>query len=178
MAGEKPASARVSGRLACSGLWHAVRGPLGAGPGGWPGEHPGQRDRDVRRLARNPRQRVTRGAIVREIGESAQRRGRWFVLLAVAAGLLLTACTGSGGQPAGAGRGSARPSAAVRAAAGPDIAPANGSKRVSTTAAITVTSASGPIRSVQVTAGHRQVPVSGQLSTAAGGKRATWQSTW
>ncbi len=49
---------------------------------------------------------------------------------------------------------------------------------MSTTGAITVTSASGPIRSVQVTAGHRQVPVSGHLSTTAGGKRATWHSTW
>jgi lipoprotein-anchoring transpeptidase ErfK/SrfK len=94
-------------------------------------------------------------------------------VLAAAAGLLLAACTGSG-QPAG-DHGSAGPG---RAAAGPVIAPASGSQHVSTTAAITVTSARGPIRSVQVTAGHRQVPVSGHLSTTAGGRRAIWHSTW
>ena len=116
--------------------------------------------------------------IVREIGESAGRRGRWLAVFAAAAGLLLSACSGSGGQPAGADHSAAGHSPAAQAAAGPHITPADGSKHVSTTAAITVTSASGPIRSVQVTAGHRQVPVSGQLSTAAGGKTATWQSTW
>lgn len=110
---------------------------------------------------------------MRVIGGSAQRRGRWLAVLAAAAGLLLAACTGSG-QPAG-DHGSAGPS---RAAAGPVIAPASGSQHVSTSAAITVTSASGPIRSVQVTAGHRQVPVSGHLSTTAGGQRAVWHSTW
>jgi lipoprotein-anchoring transpeptidase ErfK/SrfK len=111
---------------------------------------------------------------MRVIRGSAQRRGRWLAVLVAAAGLLLAACTGSG-QPAGGGHGSAGPS---RAAAGPAIGPANGSKHVSTSAAITVTSASGPIRSVQVTAGHRQVPVSGHLSTATGGRQATWHSTW
>ncbi len=110
---------------------------------------------------------------MRVIGGSAQRRGRWLAVLAAAAGLLLAACTGSG-QPAG-DHGSAGPS---RAAAGPVIAPASGSEHVSTSAAITVTSASGPIRSVQVTAGHRQAPVSGHLSTTGGGRRAIWHSTW
>jgi lipoprotein-anchoring transpeptidase ErfK/SrfK len=121
---------------------------------------------------------------VRGIGESVQRRGRWLVVLVAVAGLLLTACTVSGGQPAGShhdsgGQSSARPSsAAARPAAAPAVKPANGSKNVSTTAAVKVTSASGPIKSVQVTAGHRHVPVSGHLTTAPGGKQATWHSTW
>jgi len=108
---------------------------------------------------------------VRVIGGSAQRRGRWLAVLAAAAGLLLAACTGSGPPAGDHGPGSSR-------AAGPVIAPASGSQQVSTAAAITVTSASGPIRSVQVTDGHRQVPVPGHLSTAAGGQRAVWHSTW
>ncbi len=112
---------------------------------------------------------------MRGIGELVQRRGRWLAALGAVAGLLLTACTGGGGQQADAGHGSAGPSSA---AARPAITPANGSQHVSTSAAITVTSASGPIRSVQVTAGHRHLPVSGRLSTAPGGKQATWHSTW
>ena len=110
---------------------------------------------------------------MRVIGGSAQRRGRWLAVLVAAAGLLLAACTGTG-QRAG-DHGSAGTS---RAAARPVIAPASGSQHVSTSAAITVTSASGPIRGVQVTAGHRPVPVSGHLSTTAGGRRAVWRSTW
>ncbi len=116
---------------------------------------------------------------MRGIGESERRRGRWLAIFWAVAGLLLTACSVSGGQPAGTRHRPAGPSsAAARAAAGPAIRPANGSQHVSTSAAITVTSASGPIRTVQVTAGHRQVPVSGHLSTAAGGQQASWHSTW
>ena len=116
---------------------------------------------------------------MRGIGESERRRGRWLAVFGAVAGLLLTACSVGGGQPAGAPHSPAGHSpAAARPAAGPAITPANGSRNVSTSAAITVASASGPIRSVQVTAGHRQVPVSGHLSTTAGGKQATWHSTW
>ncbi len=116
---------------------------------------------------------------MRGIGGAVRRRGRWLTVFGAAAGLLLTACSVSGSQPAGAQHSPAghRP-AVAQAAAGPAITPANGSKNVSTSAAITVTSAGGPIRSVQVTAGHRQLPVSGHLSTAAGGKQASWHSTW
>ncbi len=116
---------------------------------------------------------------MRGIGESVQRRGRGLAVLGAVAALLLTACSVSGGQPVHPDHSSAAPSsAAAQAAARPVITPGNGSKHVSTSAAITVTSASGPIRSVRVTAGHRQLPVSGHLSTAAGGKQATWHSTW
>jgi lipoprotein-anchoring transpeptidase ErfK/SrfK len=116
---------------------------------------------------------------VRGIGESLQRRGRWLAVIAGAAGLLLTACTGGSGHPAAdAGHGSPGHTAAARPVPAPVISPANGSQNVSTTAAITVTSAGGPIQSVQVTAGHHHIPVSGSLSTAPGGKQATWHSTW
>ncbi|MGP7998994.1 MAG: Ig-like domain-containing protein [Streptosporangiaceae bacterium] len=112
------------------------------------------------------------------IGKSAQRRGRGLAVITGAAGLLLAACTSGGHPAASASHRPAGHSPAARAASAPVITPADGSRNVSTSAAITVTSAGGPIRSVQVTAGHHQVPVSGQLSTAPGGKRATWHSTW
>jgi len=89
----------------------------------------------------------------------------------VAACLLLAAC--SGGPSPAAHRAQVR---ALAASAAPHITPASGATGVATTAAVSVTSAGGRIRSVQVTL--RGAPVSGSLAAAGNRKSAVWHSTW
>jgi lipoprotein-anchoring transpeptidase ErfK/SrfK len=89
----------------------------------------------------------------------------------VAACLLLAAC--SGGPSPAARQAQVR---ALAASAAPHITPAGGATGVATTAAVTVTSAGGRIRSVQVTSGG--AAVSGSLAAAGNRKSAVWHSTW
>ena len=92
------------------------------------------------------------------------------VTAAVAIGLLATACSSHPQTPAQA---SASASAhAAQVASELKITPANGSRGVSPSAAITVTATKGKVTSVTVAS--RSGPVSGTLG--AGGK--SWHSTW
>ena len=96
------------------------------------------------------------------------------VTAAVAIGLLASACSSHPQTPAQASA-SASASASAHAAQVASelkITPANGSRGVSPSAAITVTATKGKV--TNVTVASRTGPVSGTLS--AGGK--SWHSTW
>ena len=107
---------------------------------------------------------------MRGIGKSC--RPAWPAASIVVACLLLAACSGGGLSPA-ARRAQAR---ALDTSIAPHITPASGATGVATSAGVTVTSAGGRIRSVQVTS--RGAPVSGTLTGAADRKSAVWHSTW
>ena len=107
---------------------------------------------------------------MRGIGKSC--RLAWPAASIVAACLLLAGCSGGGPSPA-ARRAQARELAASVA---PHITAASGAAGVSTTAGVSVTSAAGRIRGVQVTLGG--APVSGTLTAARDRKSAVWRSTW
>jgi lipoprotein-anchoring transpeptidase ErfK/SrfK len=106
---------------------------------------------------------------VRGIGKSW--RAGWPVAGIVAAGLVLTAC--SGGPSPAAQRARAR---ALAASAAPRITPATGATGVATAGGVTVTSPGGRIRAMAVTA-HGS-PVSGTVVTARDRRSAVWHSTW
>jgi lipoprotein-anchoring transpeptidase ErfK/SrfK len=83
--------------------------------------------------------------------------------------LLISACSGGGGQAAGTGQ--------AKASVPPVISLAGGSSGVNPQVPITVTAASGSrIRSVQVSANG--APVGGIVIAGARGTRVTWHSTW
>ncbi|HUY45632.1 MAG TPA: Ig-like domain-containing protein [Streptosporangiaceae bacterium] len=110
---------------------------------------------------------------MRGTGEAYRGRRHWFAAVAGAVCLLIAACSGGGSEPTAAS-GAAR--GAPGKVSGPSISPANGSSDVSPGAAITVSAASGTIRSVQVTS--HGAPVSGTLTRDRGSKRAIWHGTW
>ncbi|HEY8047012.1 MAG TPA: Ig-like domain-containing protein [Streptosporangiaceae bacterium] len=103
--------------------------------------------------------------------------GRWLAITAVtgAAGLLIAAC--SSGSPTASGNPGQTSSpqatdSAAAAAAQLRITPGNGHHDVNPSKGITVTAASGTIKSVTVTSGHQTV------SGALNGKHTVWRNQW
>jgi len=107
---------------------------------------------------------------IRGISAAYRLRDGWLAGVAGAC-LVVAACSGGGGQPAGS---AARPEPS---SAPPAISPAGGSSGVSPQAPITVTAAGGTrIRSVQVST--HGAAVGGTLTAGTSRTRAIWHSTW
>jgi lipoprotein-anchoring transpeptidase ErfK/SrfK len=106
------------------------------------------------------------------LGPSPAHRYRWMAALAITGslGLVLTACSGGGGNPAGAaGSGGSSPAPSGLAVS---ITPANGSTDTTPGQGITVTATHGKLGNVSVSTGGDQV--SGTMN--AGG--TVWHSAW
>ncbi len=100
------------------------------------------------------------------------RPGRWVAIIAVtgAAGLLTAACS-SGSQPPTTPAAS-RSAASASASADLHISPGDGHHNVNPSKGITVTAASGSIKTVTVTSGHQTV------GGSFNGAHTVWQNQW